>query len=779
MLELIRVTKKYSDDKNEDVIALNDVSLQLPDKGLVIINGTSGCGKTTLLNILGGLDRPTSGELRLDNVRIDNKDEKWWDSFRSYSLGFIYQDFNLLENMTVRENVQLPLNLQNLDEATIQERVCKITDELGLGEYIDKKTGKLSGGQKQRVAIARALVNGSKVILADEPTGNLDRQNSENVFKLLKKVAKNRLVIVVTHDSTLAKEYADRLIQINYGTIESDIVIEDNINNADDDSDKADSFYINESTESESKKNRLSMKYCLAFAGAAMHQRKMRCFISVLIFSITTLLVLVLCEAMFRNDSVSITDYVNNKNQAVVPLFMDIPDDYINLTEDDNITTGKKFYDLISQCADEDRIVRFGYFDAIELAAGKTEEANTMYVDKESEKYLTFEGKFPEKKYEIAISEEVADKLGNSDSLIGSAVTIDDSKYTITAIVTQLCGKDIKGAFLDDGAGGNRLKNLLFVSNTVLMNESELSYIYMSGFDVIRHSNLFYQATVYSDVCPADDEIELVAGRMPETDNEILISKSKIDMWEQSSEDIVGNVYKLTDFYGDKYGCAYWNMLNLYDYMGESFTVVGVAEGYGDYFVTPSLYNIMFEEFKTYNERPFYLLVDEKTFGDDIHRLMENGVKIKDPKLENVYMLIDDIDMIKVAMVIVVAVIALLSVLQMISLYSYSINDNKKTIGILRTMGVNKSDTKRIFTVECMLVSTVSFIIAIVICIFMTQGINRLLCDAFLELQDFSFLHMRLVVVLITGVVSCALSILSVLIPLAKYSKIKIIELIK
>jgi len=217
MLELRNITKKYVDSKNE-VMALDNMSLSFPDRGLVIINGTSGCGKSTLLNILGGLDKPTSGEVVLDGKRIDDNDEKWWDSFRGTNLGFIYQDFNLLENMTVRENVLLPLELQKLDKKTREIRLEKIISELGLEDCLDKKSGKLSGGQKQRVAIARALVTGSRVILADEPTGNLDEDNSENVFKILKKIAKERLVIVVTHDTELAHIYADRLINLSCST---------------------------------------------------------------------------------------------------------------------------------------------------------------------------------------------------------------------------------------------------------------------------------------------------------------------------------------------------------------------------------------------------------------------------------------------------------------------------------------------------------------------------------------------------------------------------------
>ena len=147
----------------------------------------SGCGKTTLLNIIGGLDRPSDGSVFLDDERIDDKDEKWWDLYRGSSLGFVYQDFNLVENMSVRDNINLPLELWDLREEEKKEKIDYVIDELSLKDLESKRAIKLSGGQKQRVAIARALVTGAKIILADEPTGNLDKENSEKVFTILKK----------------------------------------------------------------------------------------------------------------------------------------------------------------------------------------------------------------------------------------------------------------------------------------------------------------------------------------------------------------------------------------------------------------------------------------------------------------------------------------------------------------------------------------------------------------------------------------------------------------
>ncbi len=150
MLRLQNITKVYKENGVDSVTALQDINLVLPKTGLVVLTGSSGCGKTTLLNILGGLDRPTTGELYLDRMRVDDREEAWWDGFRSTTLGFLFQDFNLLENMTVRENIQLPLSLCGLSDEAKEAKVTAVAKELDIQEYLDKKPTKLSGGQKQR-----------------------------------------------------------------------------------------------------------------------------------------------------------------------------------------------------------------------------------------------------------------------------------------------------------------------------------------------------------------------------------------------------------------------------------------------------------------------------------------------------------------------------------------------------------------------------------------------------------------------------------------------------
>lgn len=767
MLELKHVSKIYKEEKSESVNALIDINLSFPNTGLVVISGASGCGKTTLLNILGGLDRPTTGEVKLNNNRIDNQNEEWWDSFRALYLGFIYQDFNLLENMSVRENIQLPLDIRMLDDKTKQEMTENIIDELGLNSYIDKKVKKLSAGQRQRVAMARALVTGAKIILADEPTGNLDQHNSENVFKLLKKIAQNHLVIVVTHDTTLASMYADRLIQIQYGNIEKDEILTESPKDS-----RSNEFLIKKS------EKKLPITECLKFTYEGMKLKKLRCFISLIIFSITLLFIIVLCEFIIRNDSKPLTEYLNDTNQKVIPLFTDVSDKYTNVVGNEKITSGKKFYNLLCSCMDKDKIIRYGGSFDINVDNKENINCQKIYVTAEAEKYFTYKGLFPKKENEIAISKQIADQFSDTQNILGSNLHINKKTYTITAIVSQVCEKNISDMYVNNETGDNIFSNLVLLPTEALTDKNLDSSLYMAGFGVTNYSNLFYQTTIYNEIRPVYNGMNLVAGRMPERDNEILVSQSLLESRNQTN-DILNIKYKQNDLYDSKYGVSFWNMINLYDYMGENISIVGVVDEAGEYFITTSLYNTLFEEYKTYFEPTYYMIADEKTLMNDISNISDNDIKIIDDELTKVYELIENIDYFKVFLFLFLLIIIILFIFQMISQFSYSINDNKKTIGILRTIGVTKADTKKFFIIECLIISFFSFLVAIIASIIITNVINNFVNQNILEIYNYNFLRTRLILVIIIGIINCVLSISSVIIPIKKYSKAKIVDLIK
>lgn len=221
MLQIKNIRKEY---KTGDLVqkALDGVSLNLRDNEFVAILGPSGSGKTTLLNIIGGLDRYDSGDLIINGISTKKYKERDWDSYRNHTIGFVFQSYNLIPHQTLLANVELALTISGISKAERKKRTQEALARVGLGEQVHKKPSQLSGGQMQRVAIARALVNNPDIVLADEPTGALDSETSIQVMELLQEVARDRLVVMVTHNPELAQQYATRIVNLRDGKIRSD-----------------------------------------------------------------------------------------------------------------------------------------------------------------------------------------------------------------------------------------------------------------------------------------------------------------------------------------------------------------------------------------------------------------------------------------------------------------------------------------------------------------------------------------------------------------------------
>ena len=221
MLELRNIVKKYNTGGSE-VEVLKSVNIHFRENEFVSILGASGSGKTTLLNIIGGLDKYTSGDMALMGRSTKEFKDRDWDSYRNGTIGFVFQSYNLISHLSVIENVKLALSISGQSNAENDEKAKKVLEDVGLAEHLYKKPNQLSGGQMQRVAIARALVTDPKIILADEPTGALDSKTSVQIMELIKEISKTKLVIMVTHNPELAKEYSDRIVRVIDGEIQED-----------------------------------------------------------------------------------------------------------------------------------------------------------------------------------------------------------------------------------------------------------------------------------------------------------------------------------------------------------------------------------------------------------------------------------------------------------------------------------------------------------------------------------------------------------------------------
>ncbi len=221
MLRLEKITKEYVTG-NSKVQALKGITLEFRKSEFVSILGQSGCGKTTLLNIIGGLDKYTTGDLIINGKSTKEFKDREWDAYRNHSVGFVFQSYNLIPHQTILSNVELALTLSGVSKKERRNRAIEALKQVGLGDQINKKPNQLSGGQMQRVAIARALVNDPEIILADEPTGALDTKTSVQIMEILKNISKDRLIIMVTHNPDLAEKYSSRIIKILDGKITDD-----------------------------------------------------------------------------------------------------------------------------------------------------------------------------------------------------------------------------------------------------------------------------------------------------------------------------------------------------------------------------------------------------------------------------------------------------------------------------------------------------------------------------------------------------------------------------
>ena len=268
MLELKNITKEYKPKKGTSTTALNNTTLTFANKGMVFITGKSGSGKSTLLNVIGGLDKQSSGDIILHNKNFSKFKNSDFDSYRNTYIGFVFQDYNLIEEYNVYKNIDIAFSLQKKKVST--GSINAILDKVGLSGLGSRKINELSGGQKQRVAIARAIAKDSSIILADEPTGNLDTETSMQIFELLKSISNEKLVIVVTHDVESANKYASRIIELQDGNVVSDInniIIEDQEQN----------------TEFKFQRTKLSFFKSLGLAFSNLKRKKIRMAITILL----------------------------------------------------------------------------------------------------------------------------------------------------------------------------------------------------------------------------------------------------------------------------------------------------------------------------------------------------------------------------------------------------------------------------------------------------------------------------------------------------------------
>lgn len=296
MIKLINVNKYYQSG-SEKIHVIKDLNYEFPNTGLVFVLGPSGSGKSTLLNLLGGLDKPDSGEIWIENRKMSSFSKKEYNYYLNSYLGFVFQEYNILKDLTLKENIKLSLQLQKVKKKEANEKVNAIINEVELTGLEKRKVSQLSGGQKQRIAIARALVKDPSLIIADEPTGNLDSETSAKIFELFKRLSKNRLIIIVSHDEESANLYGDQILRIDTATTDDKESKESKeFKNSLDSSDSLDSLSSDRKLYLEKAQTPLSTILKLAFKN--LTKKWLRYF---LMFMITTISLVFLSFAIELN----------------------------------------------------------------------------------------------------------------------------------------------------------------------------------------------------------------------------------------------------------------------------------------------------------------------------------------------------------------------------------------------------------------------------------------------------------------------------------------------
>ena len=481
MLELKNITKDYVSG-NETVHALKGVSVSFRESEFVAILGQSGCGKTTLLNIIGGLDQYTAGDLVINGVSTKQYKDKDWDAYRNHSVGFVFQSYNLIPHQTVLSNVELALTLSGVSKAERRQRAVKALQDVGLGDQLRKKPSQMSGGQMQRVAIARALVNDPDIILADEPTGALDTATSVQVMDILRQVAKDRLVVMVTHNPELAEQYATRTVRLLDGVVQEDT-------NPPSDAELASGLQARQSSAPEGRKSgktRMGFLTALSLSLNNLMTKKGRTLLTAFAGSIGIIGI------------AAILSLANGVNTYIATVEEDTLSEYPLTIEDQG-------FDMTSMMTAGMGMADDGSSDASGDGAGSEGGAHDAEADKP-----IHEAKMVSSMFGSIGSNDLASLksfLDSPDSGIGAHVNSIEYSYNVTPQI-----------FSSDTSDGVRQVNpdsslsVLGIGSTVTSN---------SMMSSMMTTDMFYELP--SDTGLVENQYDVVAGHWPESYNECLL----------------------------------------------------------------------------------------------------------------------------------------------------------------------------------------------------------------------------------------------------------------
>ena len=806
MIQVKDVTKTYVSTATQQVDALKGVNFELGNNGLVCILGKSGSGKSTLLNLLGGIDRPTSGEIVVDGVSMNNFTNTDYDGYRNGYVGIIFQEFNLLADFNVKENVALALRLSRGDD--IDSKVVDALRQVELSEkYLSRRVGELSGGEKQRIAIARCIVKNSQMILADEPTGNLDSATSASIWDILKRLSQTKTVVVVTHDRDSADKYADRVIEIADGNIISD--------NGASNTPTADvvPFALDV--------KRLPFRTCLSMGVNNLLHRKAKTagVILLSIFSILALIITQMCLCF--SSAATIARYVSDND---IPYITVAQQSKIE-TDDGYITTNSVIrpatLKYLSQHSDyiingvvqsKQQLLDLGLTfvgESLEVTANCYYVTDDVFkqIVKEGRAYVEIDGQLT----------RVVEELHPIEYLIGKKVLLGYA-FGDQSDVPTLAG------IINSDSINEYVKEMtppIFTSKDMASGNLSRVHLNSGGADVeIQLGNgnptckqqLSIGATVAS---PWADHVVLTTdGRLSNEqsitlqDNEVILSFSLFErLFEAESKYKYVNiankqVVKLPEQLGQTFDFRVFDAnsgdtiadFGEFKLVGIRFEIDPLAEERGP-ILGISVSKQAFVDIGFTLDPQASILVSVSNIGNLRHFLSElcgrrymctilqaGSVYFTDSTpSDDCATLTREFEGFIRNIIVLAGVICLIMlvvlVLLVINLISFSITARKREIGILSALGTSNKDITKIFVLETLAIATISFVIALILTLCFGVFANNWYCNNYVQLLH--FFRVDVFIILTLAVATFGLFLLAAWIPIRKIHKLKPIDAIR
>lgn len=809
MYILENVKKIYKSKKSSDTVALNNINLKLPNKGLIFIVGDSGSGKSTLLNVLGALDSIDEGKVIFNGKDISKYSEKEMDSYRNTCIGFVFQDYNVLEQYNVRDNIALSKKLQG--EAVSENAITDTLKSLGLDNLGDRKINELSGGQKQRVAIGRALIKDSKVVLADEPTGNLDSESSNQIFELLKSISEERLVVVVSHNVESAKFYGDRVIILKDGVIVDDTNSGEMLEQVEDI--KYNSFKLN-------------FGDAIHLCKANISRKKGRFFLTLLLSSFAILFMIFTFNIYVFNEDNYKYKFMKDNDESVINIYNQECErgDYNEIFCNRKNLTDKNIevvsndisspYGVIYYLNHYGETLKFD-FDELEYMEGYYYEKNISFVEYNDKGIFTeLLGREPDSSDEVVVSEGIADRIlfsgvKLSDGTLYKPTSFEellnsDNTYKLGPINVKIVGISLVN---DDEFNEAKKTNKLTYELEQYIRQSEQSntdYIFTKGLvdkielgftndELLKRFHFINGYYIAKDIKIITQEItyynfygEQVTSSLGY--DEIIVSIDSIrsdggfdkdfsDYMKQnphlSYNDALLSYTKELVVGNELYNNRSYEYLLDYDlideYKFDKIKVVGFVPGSVSY-ISDDLINKLDSPTKSKlgifvnaSDSDLKHLLKEYELVEYSNKLYEHlAVSFKD--MCDVYTIINLYDLINVYVAGIACIFIVFMVLLTYNFIITTITVSKKDIGVLRSLGARNIDVLKIFVSESMILTILSYILGIILFIVGLEIVNNsFLVNPFNELDVIKLEFSSLLFSLTFNIVmSLLLSVLSI-----------------